>query len=123
MRDNTQHSKNHLVQQHRLRLLLPIILGYFLVVTTAYAQQGGLSRYVYDNNGRLHAVVSPNGEAAIYEYDPAGNITVIRRNTASSLEVLGFSPLEGIPGTQVTITGTGFGGGVSAVAFNGTAAQ
>lgn len=123
MRQDTQHNKNHLPQARRLRLLLPIILGYLLVFTTSYAQQGGLSRYVYDNNGRLHAVISPNGEAAIYEYDAAGNITAIRRNTASLLEVLGFSPLEGIPGTQVTIVGTGFGGGVSAVAFNGTTAQ
>lgn len=105
------------------RLALTAILGCVLMFSTAKAQQGGLTRYVYDDNGRLHAVISPAGEAAIYEYDPAGNITAIRRNTATTLEVLGFSPIEGIPGTQVTITGTGFGGGVTAVAFNGTAAQ
>jgi YD repeat-containing protein len=82
-----------------------------------------LSRYIYDDNGRLRAVISPNAEAAIYEYDPAGNITAIRRNTANTLEVLDFSPFEGVPGTQVTIVGTGFGGGVTGVTFNGTTAQ
>jgi len=90
--------------------------------SSGYAQ-GSTTRYVYDDNGRLRAVIAPNGEANIYEYDAAGNITAIRRNTASTLEVLGFSPKEGVPGTQVTIIGTGFGGGVNAVAFNGTAAQ
>jgi len=78
---------------------------------------------VYDDNGRLHAVISPTGEAAIYEYDPAGNITAIRRNTAATLEVLDFSPREGVAGNQVTIVGTGFGAGVNSVSFNGAAAQ
>ncbi len=101
-----------------------LVSGWILPSSTIIrAQQGGTVRYVYDNNGRLRAVISPNGEAAIYEYDPAGNITAIRRNTADTLEVLGFSPSEGVPGTQVTITGTGFGAGVNSVAFNGTAAQ
>ncbi len=99
------------------------ILTCVLSFSTAYAQLGGLTRYVYDDNGRLHAVISPTGEAAIYEYDPAGNITAIRRNMAATLEVLDFSPREGVPGNQVTIVGTGFGGGVNAVAFNGAAAQ
>lgn len=93
------------------------------IAAAVNAQQGGLTRYVYDDNGRLRAVISPNGEAAIYEYDPAGNITAIRRNAAGALELFGFSPIEGMPGTQVTIFGTGLGGGVTAVAFNGTAAQ
>ncbi|MFN0086211.1 MAG: IPT/TIG domain-containing protein [Blastocatellia bacterium] len=100
----------------------------FLIVMIAAAAlqvyaQGGATRYVYDDNGRLRAVIAPTGEANIYEYDPAGNITAIRRNTSTTLEVLGFSPREGAPGTQVTIVGTGFGGGVSAVGFNGVAAQ
>jgi YD repeat-containing protein len=93
-----------------------------LSVWTAYAQ-GSVTRYVYDDNGRLRAVIAPSGEANIYEYDAAGNITAIRRNTATTMEVLDFYPREGAPGTQVTIIGTGFGGGVNAVAFNGAAAQ
>jgi YD repeat-containing protein len=89
----------------------------------ANAQQGGLTRYVYDANGRLHAVIAPSGEANIYEYDAVGNITTIRRNMATTLEVLDFSPREGVPGTQVTIVGTGFGASVNAVSFNGVPAQ
>lgn len=104
-----------------LRTVLVVLC--LTIAAAVNAQQGGLTRYVYDDNGRLRAVISPNGEAAIYEYDPAGNITAIRRNAAGALELLGFSPIEGMPGTQVTIFGTGLGGGVTAVAFNGTAAQ
>jgi YD repeat-containing protein len=95
----------------------------FIAPTTALAQQGSATHYVYDDNGRLRAVVAPNGEASIYEYDAAGNITAIRRNTASTLEVLDFYPREGLPGAQVTIIGTGLGVGVNTVAFNGTTAQ
>jgi YD repeat-containing protein len=87
--------------------------------SSGYAQ-GSTTRYVYDDNGRLRAVIAPNGEANIYEYDAAGNFTEIRRNTANTLEALDFSPRECLPGIQVTIIGTGFGAGVNAVAFNET---
>jgi YD repeat-containing protein len=87
------------------------------------AQQGGVTRYVYDNNGRLRAVIAPNGEAAIYDYDPAGNFTAIRRLTANDFEVIEFTPREGAIGAPVTIFGVGFGGTVSNVSFNGTTAQ
>ncbi|HKG60437.1 MAG TPA: RHS repeat domain-containing protein [Pyrinomonadaceae bacterium] len=99
----------------------------FVIVFTASllsagAQQGGTTTYVYDDNGRLHAVIAPNGEAVVYEYDAAGNITAIRRLAADSLAILSFSPREGLPGDQVVFTGTGFGGGVTNVSFNGAAA-
>lgn len=112
--------KQHNTCADRIMLLS---LCLFALALPLRAQQGGTSRYVYDDNGRLRAVLAPNGEANIYAYDAAGNITAIRRNTASTLEILGFSPREGIPGTQVTIIGTGFGAGVNTVAFNGTTAQ
>lgn len=80
----------------------------------------GTTQYVYDDNGRLHAVISPSGEAAVYEYDAAGNFTAIRRLKADDLELFSFSPHEGVPGDLVTFTGVGFGAGVSAVLFNGT---
>ncbi len=89
----------------------------------AAAQQGGTTRYVYDDNGRLRAVVSPSGEAAVYEYDAAGNFTTIRRLTTNDLELLGFFPNEGGAGDLVTFVGTGFGAGVSQVSFNGASAQ
>lgn len=123
MKQAIKHRKNYLPWERRLCLALLAILGCILSFSTAYAQQGGLSRYVYDDNGRLRGVIAPNGEANIYEYDPAGNFTAIRRNTANTLEVIGFTPREGVPGTQVTLVGTGFGGGVTSVAFNGTVAQ
>jgi YD repeat-containing protein len=84
--------------------------------------QGGTTIYVYDDNGRLHAVISPSGEAALYDYDAAGNITAIRRLAADSLAILAFSPHAGLPGDQVTFTGVGFGGGVTNVSFNGASA-
>jgi YD repeat-containing protein len=86
------------------------------------AQQGGTTTYVYDANGRLHAVISPTGEAAVYEYDAAGNITAIRRLAANVLSILSFSPHEGLPGDVVTFIGVGFGGGVTNVSFNGAPA-
>ncbi len=87
------------------------------------AQQGGVTRYVYDQNGRLRAVISPNGEAAVYEYDPAGNFTAIRRLGANACEALEFSPRQGPFGTKVTIYGVGFRGAVSVVSFNGVEAR
>lgn len=89
---------------------------------TATAQQGNTTTYVYDANGRLHAVISPAGDATVYEYDAAGNITAIRRLPASSLAIISFSPHEGLPGDVVTFIGTGFGGGVTNVSFNGASA-
>ncbi len=100
-------------------LLLIVVFTTSLLSARA---QGGTTIYVYDDNGRLHAVISPSGEAAVYEYDAAGNITAIRRLAADALAILAFSPHEGLPGDQVTFTGVGFGGGVTNVSFNGASA-
>jgi YD repeat-containing protein len=100
----------------------------FAVLCTAAAlsvtaqQQGSTTRYVYDESGRLHAVISPTGEAVVYEYDAAGNITSVQRLAADALALFGFSPHEGLPGDQVTFVGIGFSGGVSNVSFNGVSA-
>jgi YD repeat-containing protein len=80
------------------------------------------SRYVYDDDGRLRAVIAPTGAAAVYEYDAAGNFTAIRRLTTDDLEVLAFSPRSGVVGTRVVFYGVGFGPGVSSVTFAGGAA-
>jgi YD repeat-containing protein len=101
----------------------------FAIVCTAASlsvtaqQQGNTTRYVYDENGRLHAVISPAGEAVVYEYDAAGNITSIQRLAADALALFAFSPHEGLPGDHVTFIGIGFGDGVSNVSFNGVSAQ
>ena len=88
----------------------------------ARAWQGQTSAFVYDEDGRLRAVLSPTGEAAVYEYDAAGNITSVRRLTSNDLELLGFTPPRGPVGTLVTIYGTGFNQGVNSVSFNGETA-
>ncbi len=107
------------------RTLLILVLAAACVASTlpAAAQQGGTTRYVYDDNGRLHAVISPSGETAVYEYDAAGNLTAVRRLPADALMLFNFSPREGYFGTVVTFTGTGFGAGVTSVSFNGTPAS
>lgn len=104
---------------------LPIILC-LLVVCAALvpAQIGGGFTYVYDELGRLVAVIDPAGETARYTYDAAGNLLSITRQSSSLTSVLEFSPDAGAPGAQVTIYGTGFStvAGENAVSFNGTAA-
>lgn len=83
--------------------------------------QDQTSHYVYDDDGRLRAVIAPSGEAAVYEYDAAGNFTAIRRLGADALELLTFAPRSGVVGTRVVFYGVGFGAGVSSVTFGGGA--
>lgn len=94
-----------------------------VLIAPARAQRGGTTRFVYDDNGRLTAVISSNGEAALYDYDPAGNFTAIRRISADTLTLLAFFPHEGGAGDEVTFAGTGFSAGVTSVSFSGVAAQ
>ena len=123
-------SKSHREANIKVKTkLLRYVFGTFLLMvvcaaTTSLiqAQQGGTTTYVYDDNGRLHAVISPAGEAVVYEYDAAGNITSIRRLAADALAILSFSPHEGMPGDQVIFVGVGFGAGVTEVSFNGASA-
>lgn len=107
----------------RYVLSMSIAVAIVLAVGPAAVRGQGTTNYVYDDNGRLRAVISPTGEAAVYDYDAAGNFTAIRRLRADELELFMFSPHEGVPGDSVTFIGVGFGAGVSAVLFNGAAAQ
>ena len=95
------------------------------VMFTAAARQGGTTRYVYDENGRLSAVILPSGEANIYEYDAAGNVVSVTRRAATVTTILGFNPQSAPAGAQVTIFGTAFSPDASAnaVSFNGAAAS
>lgn len=108
-----------------LRAVLLILIGSVAAPPTSMvvAQQPTTTRYVYDDNGRLRAVIAPSGEAAIYDYDPAGNITAIRRLAADAQEIIDFAPRQGVPGNRVRIYGVGFGGNASAVSFNGVSAR
>ncbi len=99
-----------------------LVVVFSTSLLSATAQQGNTTTYVYDANGRLHAVIYPAGDTVVYEYDAAGNITSIRRVPATTLAILSFSPHAGIPGDQVTFIGLGFGGGVNDVSFNGASA-
>ena len=99
-----------------------LVVVFSTSLLSATAQQGNTTTYVYDANGRLHAVISPAGDAVVYEYDAAGNITAVRRMPSTTLAILSFSPHAGIPGDQVTFIGLGFGGGVNNVSFNGASA-
>jgi YD repeat-containing protein len=103
----------------RCVLFASSLILFFCAVLAAAQEQ--TSRYIYDDDGRLRAVIAPNGEAAVYEYDSAGNFTANRRLTADSLELLTFTPRSGVPGTQVVFFGVGFGAGVSSVTFSGGA--
>ncbi len=80
--------------------------------------------YVYDDAGRLMAVIDPASDAAIYVYDSVGNLTGITRQASSTLAVIHFTPSSGQVGTTVTIYGTGFSAAPASntVKFNGTTA-
>lgn len=104
----------------RLSLALLSLAYAFLCATFAYGQ--GTTQYIYDANGRLTGVITPSGDAAVYHYDPAGNITSIERIGSGGFTVLSFSPQIGTIGDPVTLTGVGLNT-ASSVSFNGTPAQ
>jgi YD repeat-containing protein len=79
---------------------------------------------IYDELGRLVAVIDPGGDTVSYSYDAAGNVLSIARSLSSQLSVLEFSPNKAPVGASVTIYGTGFSTTPSenVVKFNGTVA-
>jgi YD repeat-containing protein len=81
-------------------------------------------RYVYDDVGRLAAVIDPAGDTARYSYDSVGNLLSITRQSSTLVSIIEFTPRIGLAGTVVTIHGTGFSATPSGntVTFNGTAA-
>jgi YD repeat-containing protein len=81
-------------------------------------------QYVYDELGRLIAVIDPNSDTATYTYDAVGNILSIGRHSSSQVSIISFTPSAAPVGTTVTIAGTGFSATTSqnTVTFNGTAA-
>ncbi|MGH7486726.1 MAG: IPT/TIG domain-containing protein, partial [bacterium] len=83
-----------------------------------------LIQYVYDDVGRLIAVVDPSGDTATYTYDAVGNLLSIDRHASSQVSIISFSPASGPTGTVVTIFGTGFSAtqSLDSVTFGGVAA-
>ena len=80
--------------------------------------------YVYDDAGRLLAVIDPVSDTAVYAYDAVGNLTSITRQAPSTLAIIQFTTSSGPIGTTVTIYGTGFSATLASntVKFNGTTA-
>src|SRR5213080_2811931 len=81
--------------------------------------------FVYDDSGRLVAVVDPVGDSAIYEYDGVGNLLSISHQSSSTLGIIEFRPKSGAATATVTIQGTGFSATASenVVTFNGVRAS
>lgn len=79
---------------------------------------------VYDELGRLVAVIDPAGDTVTYKYDAVGNLLTISRGNSSQLSLIEFTPDKGPIGSAVTIYGTGFSQtpGNNTVKFNGTTA-
>jgi YD repeat-containing protein len=96
--------------------------GFLLL--SALALRAQTVRYIYDELGRLIAVIDQNGDAAIYNYDAVGNLLSIARQSAGTVSILEFTPNGGSVGTTVKLYGTGFSATPSqnTVTFNGTAA-
>ena len=105
----------------RLRVLLVamLCLGLTALVRAQSVQ------YVYDELGRLVAVIAPSGDAAAYSYDAVGNLLAISRYTATTVSIVEFTPNSGPTGSSVTIYGTGFSATPSqnTVTFNGVSAS
>lgn len=80
--------------------------------------------YVYDDAGRLRAVIDQASDTAIYSYDSVGNLTGITRQASSTLAIIHFTPSASPVGSAVTIYGTGFSAtpASNTVKFNGTTA-
>jgi YD repeat-containing protein len=91
----------------------------------AAPSQAGVVTYVYDEIGRLIAVVDPGGNAAQYSYDAVGNLLEITNSGPDELKIFTFVPNNGPVGTEVLIYGNAFSSvpTFNKVWFNGTQAS
>jgi YD repeat-containing protein len=103
---------------------LLICLSLFLLTHNEFQVKSSDVIYIYDELGRLVAVIDPSSDAAIYKYDAAGNLLSITRQSSALVSVIEFTPNGGAVGASVTIYGTGFSPtpNQNTVTFNGTAA-
>ena len=106
------------------RLLVTVLLFLLCSLLASSQTPTNTTVYVYDELGRLKAVITSSGEAAVYSYDAAGNITSITRRTAGEVSIIQFTPDSGSIGTSVTIYGTGFStdANQNTIQFNGVSA-
>lgn len=105
------------------RLALSLFMVLTVLAVTRDAPAADLT-YIYDELGRLRAVVDPVAGTAIYAYDAVGNLLSITRQGATAVAIIEFTPDSGPVGTGVTISGTGFSPTPSqnTVTFNGLTA-
>ncbi|HMH49280.1 MAG TPA: hypothetical protein VK548_03540 [Candidatus Acidoferrum sp.] len=95
---------------HLKTLRYLVVATVFCVLAgSAFAQTPSVG-YVYDDLGRLTAVVDPDGNAAVYVYDAVGNLLQIQRidAPAQGLAITYVSPGRGMPGASVVVFGRGF---------------
>ena len=79
-----------------------------LSASAAVAGAGTPDQFVYDEAGRLRAVIDFEGDAAKYRYDKLGNQLGIDRAPVTSLSLLQVLPNAGRAGTVVSVFGAGF---------------
>jgi len=110
--------------QHLQDRRRPIWLMAMILVALSGPSRAADISYVYDNLGRVIAVIDPATDTAVYAYDAVGNLTGITRQTSASLTIFQFTPSSGPVGRSVTIYGTGFSTtpASNTVKFNGTTA-
>jgi YD repeat-containing protein len=104
------------------KYLAVLLIG--ISATVVLQGQSAPVNYVYDELGRLVAVIDGTGASAVYVYEAVGNLTSIGRYTSGTVSILEFTSSNGPNGTTVTIYGTGFSSTPSqnTVTFNGVAA-
>lgn len=104
----------------------PIVFGLPAVPAVAAATASTPITYIYDEIGRLEAVVDPtvtgNGVAK-YAYDDVGNLLSITRQSVTKTRLIDFHGKTGQVGSTVTIYGSSFNTTVAQnqVRFNGSA--
>lgn len=105
-----------------MRRFRAFALAVVLALAGTSPSLAGPISYVYDDAGRLLAVIDPASDTAIYAYDAVGNLTGITRQLSSTKAIFQFTPSKGPVGTTVTIYGTGFSAtpASNTVKFNGT---
>jgi YD repeat-containing protein len=111
------------VRCHIHLLCVIVLVCVNLLALASVSAQTGIT-YVYDELGRLVAVIDQSGDTAKYGYDAVGNLLSISRYSSSTLSIIHFTPKQGPVGTVVTIYGTSFSSTPSqnTVTFNGVAA-
>ena len=83
------------------------LAGFMNVAVPGSAHAADIN-YIYDELGRLRAVVDPNSDTAVYNYDAVGNLLSITRQASTLVSVIEFTPNSGPVGMTVIIYGTGF---------------